>query len=84
MHRRRVHLGRRYCAIAPQDRLGESSIRLALPLLEPIASYGTRFVVCNLRACHLQERPYNSRQEGGKKHYCFTLRAVVVSGIDHY
>ena len=53
MHRRRVHLGRRYCAIAPQDRLGESSIRLALPLLEPIASYGTRFVVCNLRACHL-------------------------------
>lgn len=53
MHRRRVHLGRRYCAIAPQDRLGESSIRLALPLLETIASYGTRFVICDLRACHL-------------------------------
>ena len=33
--------------------LGGSSIRLALPLLETIASYGTRFVVCDLRACHV-------------------------------
>ena len=53
MHRRCMHLGRRYCAIAPQYLLGGSSIRLALPLLETIASYGTRFVVCDLRACHL-------------------------------
>ena len=54
MYRRRVHLGRRYCAIAPQYLLGGgSSIRLALPLLETIASYGTRFVVCDFRACHL-------------------------------
>ena len=53
MHRRCMHLGRRYCAIAPQYLLGGSSIRLALPLLETIASYGTCFVVCDLRACHL-------------------------------
>lgn len=53
MHRRSVHLGRRYCGVAPQYRLGGSSIRLALPLLETIVSYGTRFVICDLRACHL-------------------------------
>ncbi len=50
---RYVHLGRQYCAIAPQYLLGGSSIRLALSLLETIASYGTRFVVCDIRACHL-------------------------------
>ncbi len=50
---RYVHLGRRYCAIAPQYSLGGSSIRLALSLLEPIASYGTCFVICDIRACHL-------------------------------
>ena len=53
MHRRCVHLGRRYCGVALPCRFGGSSIRLALPLLETIASYGTRFVVCDLRACHL-------------------------------
>ena len=53
MHRRCVHLGRRYCGVAPQYLLGGSSIRRALPLLETIASYGTRFVVCDLRACHV-------------------------------
>lgn len=53
MHRRSVHLGRRYCAIAPQYLLGGSSIRLALPLLETIASYDTCFIVCDFRACHL-------------------------------
>lgn len=53
MHRRCVYLGRRYCAIAPQYRLGGISILLALPLLETIASYGTCFIVCDFRACHL-------------------------------
>ena len=50
---RYVHLGRRFCGAMPKYLLGGSSIRLALPLLETIASYGTRFVVCDLRACHV-------------------------------
>ena len=34
---------------------GDGTHRSALPLLVTIASYGTRFVVCDIRACRLQE-----------------------------
>ena len=49
-----------------------------------IASYDTRCIVCDLRAWHLHEALPAPSVLTPCEHYCFTLRAVVVSGIDHY
>ena len=53
MHRRSVHLGRRYSGVAPQDRRGGISIRQAQHLGVSIVSNRTSVVICDLRACHL-------------------------------